>query len=529
MADYQGIFGGGGGGSAIASVVGGTAISVDNTDPLNPVINCTFVAPVTSVNGLTGPVTLTAASVGAAATSHTHAASDLTSGTIATARLGTGTASATTFLAGDQSYKIPPYPVTSVAGKTDAVVLDAGDVTTGVFDVARLGTGTANSSVYLRGDGTWAAVSGGITGFTSQISTAAPNATTNVSQLLVAVSTTNGDIVLQAKGNGAVLAQIPDSTATGGNKRGTYAVDFQRDRILATQVASGSYATIINGFRNTASSNWAFIGSGTINTVSGSSSFIGGGDNNTASGNNTAIVGGNGNSTTQAYGFVGGGLTNGVTSQYGSILGGSSNSCSGTYSTVAGGSSNSVSNAWSSIGGGYQNTNAGQYCAIVGGASNVVDSGAQYSIIGGQGGRVRDKGVFVLSNYYNSSNGDTQLVDAVYNGRLTTATPTYIGLAGSQVGVQVPQNACVTFHFLVTARQSGSSNVAGWEITGVCENTGGTLTYYNVVTNLIHRTVGTWSVSVGTFAAGTVGIQVTGTANTISWTAVGRFAFTLIA
>jgi len=40
-----------------------------------------------------------------AALSHSHAASDITSGTIATARLGSGTADSTTFLCGDQTYK----------------------------------------------------------------------------------------------------------------------------------------------------------------------------------------------------------------------------------------------------------------------------------------------------------------------------------------------------------------------------------------------------------------------------------------
>lgn len=47
------------------------------------------------------------ATIGAALTSHTHGAANIVSGTLATARLGSGTANNTTFLRGDQTWAVP--------------------------------------------------------------------------------------------------------------------------------------------------------------------------------------------------------------------------------------------------------------------------------------------------------------------------------------------------------------------------------------------------------------------------------------
>lgn len=118
---------------------------------------------------------------------------------------------------------------------------------------------------------------------------------------------TDIDAVFSAKGTGATLAQGPTNTATGGDERGQYATDWQKQRGANTQVASGNYST------------------------------ISGGRNNTAEGIYSTVTGGINNKTEGSYSSVNGGAENQATAQYSSVNGGYQNVSDSNYSTVVGG------------------------------------------------------------------------------------------------------------------------------------------------------------------------------------------------
>ena len=234
----------------------------------------------------------------------------------------------------------------------------------------------------------------GQTTFVERVNVEADSLVTTQTSSVIASTTTNANLVIAPNGTGALIASIPDGTVTGGNARGQYAVDLQRIRSAANQIAFSNYSTIAGGFNNLAGGVGSFIGGGGNNSASGFDDYqvITGGSNNTISQSGGSFIGGglsNSINTVAGTGYsvISGGRNNVVSSQYGTVSGGQSNTAStGTHATVVGGQSNTSSGAHSVSGGsgniasgnravafGLSNTASG-LASLVAGDSNVANN-----------------------------------------------------------------------------------------------------------------------------------------------------------
>ncbi len=177
----------------------------------------------------------------------------------------------------------------------------------------RLGKGAALQVLRVNSAGTAleyadpATGGGALTNLSEAKNTASPNASIPVVSLSASVTESSGDLALIPKQNGALLLQIPNGLSAGGAKRGIHAIDLQRVRVSASQVASGQESVLISGENCTASGTRSTIINGWYGTASGSGSGIYSGFNNKASANYATVMGGYENVANGEHSSISGG------------------------------------------------------------------------------------------------------------------------------------------------------------------------------------------------------------------------------
>jgi len=197
----------------------------------------------------------------------------------------------------------------------------------------------------------------------------------------------------------------------GGNARGQDAVDLQRVRSAATQVASGQQSVIGGGRNNTASGGVATVGGGQNNTASRDYATVGGGTSNTASGFGAT---------------VGGGTINTASDQYATVGGGNGNTASGSYATVGGGYINTASGFMATVSGGNYNTASGSHSVVPGGYSNIAN--AAFNLVFGD--RVNQTAIESYRVYFFGPGGISPSGFLVIN-RLDGDFPIHVGTNGT--------------------------------------------------------------------------------------------------
>lgn len=187
----------GGGGGGVQTVVAGTGISIDNTDPENPIV--------------TNTVTDTDDKVRVSS-------NDTTAGYL-NGKLVAGSGIGFT----ENNNGLNETLTVAVSN------LDASAITTGTVATARLGTGTANSTTYLRGDQTWASVAAGDTTYT--VTTADAENTTNDTSIITLTVPANTwadneivfiEALLHINNGTGSTANLTTSIYTSGVQRSTY-------------------------------------------------------------------------------------------------------------------------------------------------------------------------------------------------------------------------------------------------------------------------------------------------------------------
>jgi hypothetical protein len=332
---------------------------------------------------------------------------------------------------------------------------------------------------------------------TFDLSSAAPNTTVNAVSMTPSTATTNVDLVLAPKGTGALIVNVPTDLIPGGEKRGSYAVDLQRDRILSYYVASGATSVISGGSNNTAS---------------GDSSVVSGGSTNAATANFSSVSGGSLNSAIGTYAGVSSGLENVAQGQYAAISGGRLNSALGNNSFVGSGQSNQAQESHSVVVGGLNNIADSTHSAIIGGAY-----GSTRGVVGYQ---AFPACLNPIQTKVGVSQGGLLILGAV----TTTATPTILrsntSAAGAANQLILPNNSAYYVFGYAIANVTGAGDTKSWIMSATIKR-GSLASSTTVVGSLVASQQGdagasTWDIALTADTTnGGLQVTVTGQASTV--------------
>ncbi|MCC6681635.1 MAG: DUF2793 domain-containing protein [Phycisphaeraceae bacterium] len=305
----------------------------------------------------------------------------------------------------------------------------------------------------------------------------------------------NGVIVIGPNGNGAIQVD------TAGNTRGTYAVDLQRQRSAADQVAAGSSSLVVGGWnKNTAS----------YSTQSGTSNIQAGAHNSqTGYGNDQS-----GFRDTQS------GYYNTQSGNY-SEQGGYLNTQSGYYCTQSG--YYNTQNDRGCIQGGIGNTQSG-ICGVQGGGIN--SQTGDYGLQSGFG--ANDYGRYAAITHAAGSfpsGGRAQISTMVArNATAAGTTPAILYLNGSSIRPTVSTDVMWLFTASIIAVEQGMANGKKFVRQGIIVNDGGTTSISSldtIGTDLTIGSPGAWTISITADDTNdALQIQVTGAAgDAVRWVA----------
>lgn len=208
-------------------------------------------------------------------------------------------------------------------------------------------------------------------------------------------SGTGSDSVKLIAGNGSANSSFGFSGGKGNASTGAYCSIFNGSGNTAVQafafmaggknnLIAGAYGTILNGNSHLVSGSRGFIGNGRSNVASSTYSFVGNGF--TCKGMTSAyatVINGFTNTATGLLSLIVNGSLNIASNNHATILNGTSNTASGTRSTVLNGDYNTASGNRSLIFG--NNCTASHAYSIAFGKS--ISSNASYQMVFGSGSR----------------------------------------------------------------------------------------------------------------------------------------------